>query len=64
MLSISVKGRLEHAVSGEILPEWRAGEEVESAVDVDMGDYVLYNDWVGQVCYNFLYFRVIMLTIL
>ncbi len=26
--------------------------DVESAVEVDMGDYVVYNDWVGQVRSN------------
>lgn len=24
-------------------------EEIESAVEIDMGEYVIYNDWVGQV---------------
>lgn len=25
-------------------------DDVECYVDVDMGDYIVYNDWVGQVC--------------
>ncbi len=27
-------------------------DEIESAVEVDMGDLVVCNDWVGQVCTN------------
>ncbi|KAL1940019.1 hypothetical protein VTO73DRAFT_9354 [Trametes versicolor] len=44
-----VKGRLEHAVSSFSLPGWKSMEEIESAVEIDMGEYVIYNDWVGQV---------------
>ncbi|OCH96053.1 hypothetical protein OBBRIDRAFT_766074 [Obba rivulosa] len=46
---IKVKGRLEHAISGEKLPEWKDTNEVDAAVDIEMGDYVIYDDWVGQV---------------
>lgn len=27
-------------------------DEIDTAVDVDMGDYVVCNDWVGQVRTN------------
>ncbi|KAH9899514.1 hypothetical protein C8Q73DRAFT_639825 [Cubamyces lactineus] len=47
--STHVKGRLEHAVSGQPIPGWKDMDEVESTVDIDMGEYVIYNDWVGQV---------------
>ncbi|RPD66821.1 hypothetical protein L226DRAFT_529226 [Lentinus tigrinus ALCF2SS1-7] len=47
--SMNVRGRLEHAISGEKYPSWLTEHDVESAVEVDMGDYVVYNDWVGQV---------------
>ncbi|KAJ3528107.1 hypothetical protein NM688_g8036 [Phlebia brevispora] len=47
--SIEVKGRLEHAISGEEIPGWRTMNDLECYIDVDMGDYVVYNDWVGQV---------------
>ncbi|KAI0722317.1 hypothetical protein C8T65DRAFT_628933 [Cerioporus squamosus] len=47
--SVDVRGRLEHAISGEPYPSWVTEHDVESAVEVDMGDYVVYNDWVGQV---------------
>ncbi|KAH9837167.1 uncharacterized protein C8Q71DRAFT_757052 [Rhodofomes roseus] len=46
---IEVKGRLEHAISGEPLQEWKITSEVQTAIDVDMGDYVVYDDWIGQV---------------
>ncbi|KAJ8487538.1 hypothetical protein ONZ51_g4099 [Trametes cubensis] len=47
--STHVKARLEHAVSGQPIPGWKDTDEVESTVDIDMGEYVIYNDWVGQV---------------
>lgn len=34
-------------------------DEIETAVDVDMGDYVVYNDWVGQVRTNDSAFSVV-----
>lgn len=46
---IEVKGRLEHAISEEPLPEWKTTSDLLTAIDVDMGDYVVYDDWVGQV---------------
>lgn len=47
--SIDVKGRLEHAITGEEIPGWKNKEDVDPYIDVDMGDYVVYEDWVGQV---------------
>lgn len=47
--SIDVKGRLEHAITGDEIPGWKSKEDVECYIDVDMGDYVVYDDWVGQV---------------
>jgi len=48
--SIDVKGRLEHSITGEDVPGWMSTSEVETAIDVELGDYVVHNDWVGQVC--------------
>ncbi|KAI0355359.1 hypothetical protein OH77DRAFT_1403203 [Trametes cingulata] len=53
--SAHVKARLEHAVSGQPIPGWKSMDEVESAVEIDMGEYVIYNDWVGQVCNNHMF---------
>lgn len=47
--SIDVQGRLEHAINYESISDWKSIDDVECYVDVDMGDYVVYNDWVGQV---------------
>ncbi|KAI0758238.1 hypothetical protein C8Q74DRAFT_307926 [Fomes fomentarius] len=47
--SVTVKGRLDHAISGQAIPGWKTMDEIDTAVDVDMGDYVVCNDWVGQV---------------
>ncbi|KAL6309869.1 hypothetical protein BKA93DRAFT_814242 [Sparassis latifolia] len=47
--AIEVKGRLSHAISAGQLPEWKSTNDIEAAIDVDMGDYVVYDDWVGQV---------------
>ena len=47
-----MKGRLDHAISGASVQEWKTMDEVEGAVDIDMGDFVVYNDWVGQVRMN------------
>ncbi|THH13368.1 hypothetical protein EW146_g6839 [Bondarzewia mesenterica] len=47
--SVDVKGRLEHAISGEPVPDWKGIEDIESPGDVDVGDYVAYDNWIGQV---------------
>ncbi|KAI0068302.1 hypothetical protein BV25DRAFT_1911299 [Artomyces pyxidatus] len=46
---VDVKGRLEHAISGEPVPGWKNMVDVESPADIDVGDYVAYDDWIGQV---------------
>lgn len=55
--SIEVKGRLEHAISGAEIDGWRTMSDLECYIDVDMGDYVVYNDWVGQVRKLFVVFE-------
>ncbi|KAI0815073.1 hypothetical protein BC629DRAFT_1469034 [Irpex lacteus] len=47
--SIDVQARLEHAISHEPIETWKTMDDMEFCIDVDMGDYVVYNDWVGQV---------------
>ncbi|CAE6520035.1 unnamed protein product [Rhizoctonia solani] len=41
--------RLKHAISGEPVEGWVPGNEVENKPSVMLGDYVVCNDWVGQV---------------
>jgi ubiquitin-conjugating enzyme E2 O len=50
VIDARVKGRLEHVISGEPVEGWKILEELESRVDAEIGDYVVYDDWIGQVC--------------
>jgi len=47
--SVDVKGRLEHAISGEPVPDWKSMNDIETPADVDIGDYVACDNWIGQV---------------
>ncbi|KAG2075069.1 hypothetical protein BDR04DRAFT_1228845 [Suillus decipiens] len=47
--SIEAQARLVHAISGEQVEGWRDIKEVRRATEVDGGDYVIYDDWIGQV---------------
>ncbi|KAN0135671.1 ubiquitin-conjugating enzyme3 like-protein [Lactarius tabidus] len=49
IISVDVKGRLEHAISGEPVPDWKSMNDIEIPADVDIGDYVAYDNWIGQV---------------
>ncbi|GLB35998.1 putative ubiquitin-conjugating enzyme family protein [Lyophyllum shimeji] len=46
---VHVKGRIEHAISGEPVEGWKTLDELETRVDAEIGDYVAYDDWIGQV---------------
>jgi ubiquitin-conjugating enzyme E2 O len=50
VINARVKGRIEHVISGEPIDGWRTLDELESRVDAEIGDYVVYDDWIGQVC--------------
>lgn len=47
--NVQVKGRIDHVISGESVEGWKTLSDLESKVDPEIGDYVLYNDWIGQV---------------
>jgi ubiquitin-conjugating enzyme E2 O len=47
--SVDVNGRLEHAISGEPVTDWKSMNDIETPADVDIGDYVAYDNWIGQV---------------
>lgn len=47
---VDIKARLEHAISGECVEGWRGLNEVKKSTTAEIGDYVLCDDWVGQVC--------------
>ncbi|TRM60186.1 hypothetical protein BD626DRAFT_505743 [Schizophyllum amplum] len=50
--NVSMRIRVAHAVSGEEVPGWHTLEEF-SARPADVGEYMVYNDWVGQVLETF-----------
>ncbi|KAG7450676.1 uncharacterized protein BT62DRAFT_927948 [Guyanagaster necrorhizus] len=47
--NIRVRGRLEHVISGEPVEGWRNSDQVVPAMEAEIGDYVVYDDWVGQI---------------
>jgi ubiquitin-conjugating enzyme E2 O len=49
VINARVKGRIEHVISGERIAGWRTLDELESRTDAEIGDYVVYDDWIGQV---------------
>lgn len=46
---IRVKGRLHHAISREDVPGWYAADDLKDRTEAEVGDYVAYDDWIGQV---------------
>lgn len=44
-----VEVKVEHAVSQIEYGTWVSSEEFEPSTDIFLGDYVVYDDWVGQV---------------
>lgn len=44
-----VDGRCEHVVSGERIDGWTRLEELSDRTYAEVGDYVTYDDWIGQV---------------
>jgi ubiquitin-conjugating enzyme E2 O len=47
--AMEVKAILEHAISGSPVEGWIAMEDVEKRQEAEIGDYVAYDDWIGQV---------------
>lgn len=46
--NVDVKGCLEHAISGVPVEEWKTIDDLEYPAEADIGDYVVYHDWIGQ----------------
>jgi ubiquitin-conjugating enzyme E2 O len=46
---VQVQGRVEHVISGESVG-WKTLDDIEHRVEAEIGDYVVYDDWIGQVC--------------
>ncbi|KAJ1301645.1 hypothetical protein OPQ81_008888 [Rhizoctonia solani] len=49
VLDVRCELRLKHAISGVPVEGWVPGDEVENKPGVMLGDYVVCDDWVGQV---------------
>lgn len=46
---VDVKFKVGHVISGQVIDEWKTLHDVKVLDDVTVGDYVVYNDWIGQV---------------
>ncbi|KAJ7169729.1 hypothetical protein C8R46DRAFT_208451 [Mycena filopes] len=49
VLKSRVNGRCEHVISGERLEGYTTLEELSDRSYAEVGDYVTYDDWIGQV---------------
>ncbi|KAG6862445.1 hypothetical protein C0995_011885 [Termitomyces sp. Mi166 len=47
--NVHVKGRIEHVISGETVEGWTTLDDLETRLDAEIGDYVVHDDWIGQV---------------
>ncbi|KAF8167745.1 hypothetical protein B0H34DRAFT_740587 [Crassisporium funariophilum] len=47
--NVKVKGRIAHAISAVPVDGWRTMDDLEDRGDAEIGDYVAYDDWIGQV---------------
>lgn len=49
VVSTHAQARLVHAISSEPIKGWRDAKDLRHATTVNAGDYVVYDDWIGQV---------------
>jgi ubiquitin-conjugating enzyme E2 O len=49
VVNARVKGRLSHAISGKEIPGWITKADLELSQQPEVGEYVAYDDWIGQV---------------
>ncbi|KIJ21893.1 hypothetical protein PAXINDRAFT_173916 [Paxillus involutus ATCC 200175] len=49
VVGTEVQAKLAHAISGEPLSGWKDIKDLRHAANVNAGDYVVYDDWIGQV---------------
>ncbi|KAH7929335.1 hypothetical protein BV22DRAFT_1109934 [Leucogyrophana mollusca] len=47
--SVDVNASLVHAISGVAVEGWKNVRELQHSSDIDAGDFVVYDDWIGQV---------------
>ncbi|KAL5534072.1 hypothetical protein ACEPAG_533 [Sanghuangporus baumii] len=46
---VHVRFKVAHAVSGIKLEDWKSVDDIKEFDDIAVGDFVVYNDWVGQI---------------
>ena len=51
--SVDVQAKLVHAISEVPVDGWKTVQDLKRSSTAEIGDYVLCDDWVGQVCHNF-----------
>lgn len=44
-----VQAKLVHAITGEPVQDWKDVKDLRHSTSINGGDYVVYDDWVGQV---------------
>ncbi|KAF9029232.1 hypothetical protein BDZ89DRAFT_1065565 [Hymenopellis radicata] len=49
IVDVKVRGRLEHAITKVAMEGWWDSSQVAPAMEAETRDYVLYDDWVGQI---------------
>jgi len=49
VLSTEVHVRVQHAITHELLDRWVALNETNPGHELEIGDHIIYDDWVGQV---------------
>ena len=49
VIDARVKARLVHAISGKETPGWKTKVDLEFPRQPDVGEYVTYDNWIGQV---------------
>ncbi|KAG6878620.1 hypothetical protein C0993_001143 [Termitomyces sp. T159_Od127] len=47
--NVHVRGRMQHVISGESVEEWKTLDDLEARLDAEIGEYVVYDDWIGQI---------------
>ncbi|PFH54811.1 hypothetical protein AMATHDRAFT_38056 [Amanita thiersii Skay4041] len=47
--NLHVRGRLEHAITSEKIDHYWTAQDLDRKADAEIGDHVIYDDWIGQV---------------
>lgn len=50
VLSTDVRIRVQHAITHQRLDRWVPLNETNPGHELEIGDHIIHDDWVGQVC--------------